>query len=192
MRLILILPMGWLTLYAYSHPSRVEKIPFERTTIDLTTLQSASLTQSYTGNTINTGNTSPKDRLAFAKYLIGIPDKYGSTDTRQGFDCAGFIIYVFNHFKISVPRSSVDFTTVYRQIELCETKVGDLILFTGTDSTIRVVGHMGIVSSDPGKKIECIRWTSGKASGVTMTALNAYYQGRFVKTMRIFKQNNTE
>ena len=58
-----------------------------------------------------------------------------------------------------MPGSSVDFTTVYQQIELFEAKVGDLILFTGTDSTIRVVGHMGIVSSDPGKKIELIHST---------------------------------
>ncbi|MBL7749710.1 MAG: C40 family peptidase, partial [Chitinophagaceae bacterium] len=51
----------------------------------------------------------PDSLVAFAKTLIGIPYLYASTDPIKGFDCSGFITYVFNHFNIAVPRSSVDF-----------------------------------------------------------------------------------
>ncbi len=139
---------------------------------------------------IETGNVNPAQIVSFAQSLKGIPYKYGSTDPSQGFDCSGFITYVFNHFKINVPRSSVEFTTVPKEIKLREAKAGDIILFTGTDSTKRVVGHMGIFVNQPGEEHVFIHATSGKAYSVTETPLNAYYQGRFVKAIRIFPQNN--
>ncbi len=129
----------------------------------------------------------PDDFLSFAKSLTGTPYLYGSTDPARGFDCSGFISYVFNHFKYTVPRSSVDFTHFGREVPEAEVKPGDLILFTGTDSTIRVVGHMGIVAENDGKgKLSFIHSTSGKAYGVTTTTLNNYYRGRFVKFIRVF------
>ena len=57
---------------------------------------------------IETGTTSPAEILQFAKTLIGTPYLYASTDPTNGFDCSGFITYVFNHFTIAVPRSSVE------------------------------------------------------------------------------------
>lgn len=141
---------------------------------------------------IHTDNITPEELIYYAESLTGIPYKYASVDPREGFDCSGFITYVFNHFKIAVPRSSVDFTNVEREIELKNAKRGDIILFTGTDSTIRVIGHMGIITSNPDEELRFIHSTSGKAYGVTTTPLNAYYQGRFVKVLRIFKQNDSE
>ncbi|MDT3404576.1 cell wall-associated NlpC family hydrolase [Mucilaginibacter terrae] len=135
---------------------------------------------------INTGNTAPEQLIAYARTLKGIPYKYGSLKPDEGFDCSGFITYVFNHFNIVVPRSSVDFTNVNTSVTLSEAKPGDLMLFTGTDSTRRVVGHMGILVQTGSEPI-FIHSTSGKANGVTETPLNSYYQGRYVKTIRVFK-----
>lgn len=134
---------------------------------------------------INTKNQSPANILNFAKTLIGVPYKYGSTDPAQGFDCSGFITYVFNHFGISVPRSSIDFTNVGTEVKLSNAREGDLILFTGTDSTERFVGHMGIVTENT-DSLRFIHSTSGKKYGVTITTLNEYYKKRFVKITRIF------
>lgn len=139
---------------------------------------------------INTKNTRAGQLVDYAETLKGITYKYGSVDPGQGFDCSGFISYVFNHFGISVPRSSKDFTSVEREVSLKQAKRGDIILFTGTDSTIRVVGHMGIITSPEGQSHEFIHSTSGKAYGVTVTPLNKYYQGRFVKVIRIFGDND--
>lgn len=140
--------------------------------------------------TIATGNTTPAQLVAYARTFIGTPYKYGSTDPQQGFDCSGFITYTFNHFNIAVPRSSVDFTNVSHEILLKEAKPGDLILFTGTDSTIKTVGHMGILVTSATEGHKFIHSTSGKAYGVTETPLNLYYQGRYMKAIRVFPQND--
>lgn len=139
---------------------------------------------------INTGNTTPGELLDYARTLIGKPYKYGSTDPSAGFDCSGFITHVFNHFNIGVPRSSIDFTHVQTEMSLQEAKPGDLILFTGTDSTRREVGHMGIIISKDNNQYSFIHSTSGKQYGVTITPLNQYYMGRFLKVVRVFKQND--
>jgi cell wall-associated NlpC family hydrolase len=139
---------------------------------------------------INTGGAHPNELMTFAETLKGVPYRYGSTDPKVGFDCSGFITYVFNHFKIAVPRSSVDFTDVGKYIPKEEAKRGDIILFTGTDSTEKFVGHMGLITSNNGGKIEFIHSTSGKAYSVTVTPLNDYYMSRFVKCIRIFPQND--
>ena len=130
----------------------------------------------------------PDSLVNFAETLIGIPYKYASTDPSIGFDCSGFVTYVFNHFNVEVPRSSRDFENTGTEIPLGAVKRGDLILFTGTDSTERVIGHMGIITSNENGKIKFIHSTSGKAYGVTITDYNKYYQGRFVKTIRVLHQ----
>jgi len=134
---------------------------------------------------LDVSNSSRENIVRFAESLLGVPYKYASTDPAQGFDCSGFITYVFNHFKIKVPRSSVDFTNVGKQISLGSAKRGDLILFTGTDSTVRIVGHMGIITSTA-DTLKFIHSSSGRVYGVTETPLNKYYEGRFVKVIDIF------
>jgi cell wall-associated NlpC family hydrolase len=144
----------------------------------------------YTGSTnIDTHGTNRDELLSFAKSLVGIPYLYASTDPEKGFDCSGFITYVFNHFDIAVPRSSIDFTNVQEEIPLEQALPGDLILFTGTDSSDTNVGHMGIVVSAENDAFSFIHSTSGKAYGVTITPLNDYYKGRFVKIVRVFPEN---
>lgn len=146
----------------------------------------------YASQHINTGSTTPEELLAYAKTLIGIPYRHASIDPAVGFDCSGFITYVFKHFNITVPRSSIDFTNVEREIGKDHAKPGDIVLFTGTDSTTREVGHMGIITSKENGEYYFIHSTSGKANGVTITALNKYYSSRFVKFIRIFPQNDRD
>ncbi|TFF39715.1 C40 family peptidase [Mucilaginibacter psychrotolerans] len=136
-----------------------------------------------------TGQTTPLELATFARSLTGVPYKYASVDPAEGFDCSGFITYVFNHFGIAVPRTSEAFTYMHRQIDLKDAQTGDLVLFTGTDSTIRVVGHMGIILKEPRQTLRFIHSTSGHNNlGVTETELNSYYQGRYVKTVRVFER----
>jgi cell wall-associated NlpC family hydrolase len=138
-------------------------------------------------NRIETGQLQPGPLLDFARLLIGVPYLYASTDPQKGFDCSGFITYVFNHFGVAVPRSSIDFTNIEKEVPLEEAKPGDLVLFTGTDSSNRAVGHMGIIDYVSGDSVNFIHSTSGKANGVTITPLNNYYRGRFVKVLRVFE-----
>ena len=137
---------------------------------------------------IETANINVDSLIHFAESLLGTPYVYASSDPSVGFDCSGFITYVFNHFNVSVPRSSIDFTDEGITIPLKKSRRGDLILFTGTDSTERFVGHMGIIVENKNNEISFIHSTSGKAYGVTITKLNDYYMGRFVKVVRIINE----
>jgi cell wall-associated NlpC family hydrolase len=159
-------------------------------TTELTTPPVRGTNAFLSGNGIETKNVPPGAVVAFAQTLIGTPYKYGSTDPKAGFDCSGFITYVFNHFDIAVPRSSVDFTNVGKEVSKIDARPGDLVLFTGTNPSIRKVGHMGIVTFNRPDTLFFIHSTSGKLHSVTITPLNEYYQSRFVKIVRIFPEND--
>jgi cell wall-associated NlpC family hydrolase len=137
---------------------------------------------------IDTKNVHPNELVSFAETLIGTPYVYASSNPKVGFDCSGFITYVFNQFGISVPRSSIDFTGVGKEVLVANAKRGDIILFTGTNPAEKFVGHMGIIVSNT-DTLRFIHSTSGKAMSVTITPLNKYYLNRFVKTIRVFPQN---
>lgn len=153
---------------------------------DNTRTEPAEIIPESKNSEVSITSVTPDSILAFARRQIGTPYLYASTDPTKGFDCSGFITYVFNHFNVTIPRSSVDFTNYGSTITIEEAKPGDLILFTGTDSTIRIVGHMGIVENVEGGKLHFIHSTSGKAKGVVITAFEKYYQSRFVKIIRVF------
>ena len=155
-------------------------------TVDSSTIQTVKESTEFTISDSLNKTAGPDSIVAFAKTLIGIPYLYASTDPNKGFDCSGFITYVFNHFNIIVPRSSVDFTKYGKEIRVEKAKPGDLILFTGTDSTTRIVGHMGIIENVQDGKLHFIHSTSGKLKGVVITPFEKYYQSRFVKVIRVF------
>jgi cell wall-associated NlpC family hydrolase len=151
----------------------------------------SNLTDSILNKSYSPERSGASKLTDFAETLKGITYRYGAADPKRGFDCSGFINYVYKQFNINVPRASRDFTNFAKEIKLNEARRGDLILFTGTDSTKRVVGHMGIITSNNGKSHEFIHSTSGKAYGVTVTPLNRYYQGRFVKVIRVLNEDKT-
>jgi cell wall-associated NlpC family hydrolase len=135
---------------------------------------------------LTTGNTTPSALVDFAETLIGTPYAWASSDPGKGFDCSGFISYVFSHFDITVPRSSIDFTNVGEEVAVASARKGDIILFTGTDPLESTVGHMGLIVSNNSEGLRFIHSTSGKEMGVTITPLNDQYRKRFVAVRRLF------
>ncbi len=126
------------------------------------------------------------DFVGFAKTLLGTPYKYASALPQNGLDCSGFIYYVFSHFNIRSPRSSVDFTNEGITVPTREARAGDLVLFTGADNSSGVVGHMGIVLQG-GESFTFIHSSSGKSAGVILNTLSGYYKTHFVKVIRILE-----
>jgi len=133
---------------------------------------------------IDTRNINAEDVVAFSETLIGTKYTYGSSVKDKGFDCSGFITYVFNHFKISVPRSSVDFTNAGTEIPIEDSKPGDIILFTGHNEKSGVVGHMGIITENKNGNLQFIH--ASESRGVIISGMNSYFIPRFVKVNRVF------
>ena len=132
----------------------------------------------------------PDDLLTFAQSLIGTRYRSASANPLHGFDCSGFVSYVFKNFSIPVPRSSYEFASAGEKIDLADARPGDVILFTGTHIRSRRIGHIGIIVSNQSGETTFIHSTSGKEHGVTISAMDKRYQKRFVKVVRLLKQND--
>lgn len=81
------------------------------------------------------GNSSSVVQESF-KYL-GIPYVWGGTTTR-GFDCSGYMQYIFRQHGVNLPRVSQEQQKVGKTIALSEKQPGDLVFF-GNPAT-----HVGL------------------------------------------------
>ncbi|MDW8802152.1 NlpC/P60 family protein [Clostridium sp. A1-XYC3] len=97
------------------------------------------VTLSRGGSTVNSA-VSSDNVVAYASNFLGTPYLWGGTSPSTGFDCSGFTQYVYNHFGISLGR------TTYNQIQdgvgvsRDQLQPGDLVFFgKGGNPT-----HMGI------------------------------------------------
>lgn len=132
-----------------------------------------------------TASSTVSQLLDFAKTMIGVPYRYATSNPDKGFDCSGFVNYVFSNFGFKVPRSSPEFASAGVPVKLTDAKVGDVLIFTGTNPRVRKIGHVGIIYSIVDGEIKFIHATSGKAHGVTVTEFNDYYKSRFMKAVSI-------
>jgi cell wall-associated NlpC family hydrolase len=73
----------------------------------------------------------------------GVPYRNGGSDP-SGFDCSGFIQYVFSRFGAFLPREVRDQFREGREIELKDVKPGDLLFF---ETVSRGASHVGLVIS---------------------------------------------
>ncbi len=141
--------------------------------------------------TFNTDSLSADSVISFAKTLLNTPYRPASSNPATGFDCSGYVSYVFRNFNVNVPRSSCEYSNAGESISISDAKPGDVILFTGTKSHHpHSIGHVGIVFSNDGNQLSFIHSTSGKEYCVTITAMDDTYKRRFVKVVRLLKQNN--
>ncbi len=142
-------------------------------------------------NTILPKDSVPSDSLVkFGKSFLGVHYKYATCNPKVGFDCSGFVYYVFNHFNIKVPRSSIDYMTIGKPIPFDSCKTGDIIVFTGTNAKNRRAGHVGIIISKFGDEMQFIHSSSNtKNGGVKLSTFkeSPYYKKRFLKIVRITK-----
>ena len=137
--------------------------------------------------TVDTKKVSTNDVVSFAETLIGIKYKYGAESVEDGFDCSGFVNYVFNHFNISVPRVTVDFANTGEEVPIEESKPGDIILFTGSNAKSRIVGHVGIITENNNGDIKFIHASTSR--GVMISGMNSYFLPRFIKVNRVFPES---
>src|ERR1700759_429654 len=81
--------------------------------------------KSLIGKVLDTYDISPDSILHFAESLIGTRYRSASSDPLRGFDCSGFVSYVFKSFNFNVPRSSCEFISIGEKIRLEDAKPGD-------------------------------------------------------------------
>ena len=66
--------------------------------------------------------------LRLGTALIGLPYQYGGSDI-TGFDCSGFVHYVFHCHGVEVPRTAKKQGQTGRKITLRKARPGDILVF---------------------------------------------------------------
>ncbi len=121
--------------------------------------------------------------VALALNYLGTPYIYGAC-SKDGFDCSGFVYFVFKNFGIEVPRSSSEYKTFGKIISIYKVNKGDIIVFLSP--TRNVIGHLGIVTNPKGMATEFIHSSSGKEMKVILSSLSdVEYKRRFVKAISV-------
>jgi len=138
----------------------------------------------------NISDLSLRDSIVdYAQEFIGIPYKWGGATT-SGFDCTGFVYFVFKKFGIKVSRASSGYENVGETRDFENAVAGDIMLFTGTKPEIKKVGHAGIVLQNKDGVIDFIHSSSSKKHfGVTITRYNSSgYVKRFLRIINVLKK----
>lgn len=121
--------------------------------------------------------------VEFGMKYMGTPYARAGQSPR-GFDCSGFVYFVFSNFDIQVPRSSKGYANFGTEIPIDSVKKGDVLVFLSPSKN--VIGHVGLVSKPSGKATEFLHASSGKRKQVIETSLSSKsYTRRFVKAVRI-------
>ncbi|HEY8909576.1 MAG TPA: cell wall-binding repeat-containing protein [Desulfosporosinus sp.] len=107
--------------------------------------------------------------------LQGIRYVYGGT-SRSGFDCSGYVQYVFKGSGISLPRIASDQANVGTSVSQDQIQAGDLVFFT---TYAPGASHVGIAIGGGS-------FVHASNSGVCISSLSeSYYSGRFFSARRV-------
>lgn len=131
-----------------------------------------------TGIQVNRGSRTDREAqaiLATARKYLGVKYKW-SGNSPSGFDCSGFVYYVFSQNSVSLPRTSYEqFKT---GIKVSKLQTGDLVFFSTYASG---ASHAGIYIGNN----QFIHSSSG-AGEVTITPLSTpYYSARYLGARRV-------
>ncbi|MEY3428806.1 MAG: Murein DD-endopeptidase MepH precursor [Pseudomonadota bacterium] len=127
----------------------------------------------------NTFGGKASELVIQAMGLLGVPYKRGGISEEKGFDCSGFVRYMFEKsVGLVLPRRAEDQAKVTEEINRSELKPGDLVFF---NTMKRTFSHVGIYVGD-GKFIHAPR--PGKSVRVD-DMREAYWQKRFNGARRV-------
>ncbi|AFM41178.1 cell wall-associated hydrolase, invasion-associated protein [Desulfosporosinus acidiphilus SJ4] len=114
--------------------------------------------------------------IATGKNYIGVKYVYGGTSP-SGFDCSGYVQYVFAQHGISLPRVSRDQYHAGSPVAYSQLEPGDLVFFS--------LAHDGIVDHE-GIYIGNNQFLNAASSkGVTIYTLGPYWKSAYVGARRV-------
>lgn len=90
--------------------------------------------------------------VATARQYAGVPYVYGGA-TPAGFDCSGFVSYVYHQLGLSMPRTTGAMAASYRRVSAAEARPGDLVMWGTYHVGIYTGNGMHIAAHRPGKPL---------------------------------------
>ncbi|WP_427110033.1 C40 family peptidase [Lysinibacillus xylanilyticus] len=115
---------------------------------------------------VSTSKPKPTTNLVqIAKRQLGVKYTFGGSKPSTGFDCSGYITYVFNNAGISTARkSAAGFYNTAKKVK--SPQVGDLVFFSNTYKA--GISHVGIYLGNN-------QMISASDSGVSIANINSSY-----------------
>ena len=111
--------------------------------------------------------------VADASEYIGVPYVWGGASPTQGFDCSGFVVYVYNKSNVKLPRTVAQMWNALPSVS--KPQVGDLVFFDTTGGP----SHVGIYIGN-NKMIQ-----AGTSTGVTISDItSSYWSSRYLGAKR--------
>ena len=124
-----------------------------------------------------------KQLLEDAKYYKGGKYVWGGT-TPQGFDCSGYVQYLYKKHHINLPRTAWAQSKKGLKVTKHNLKKGDLLFFLTDKSRGIPITHVGIYLGN-GKFIHA----ASKKKGIIISPINTgHYAETFVKAKRILQK----
>lgn len=118
--------------------------------------------------------------VAYAKQFLGSPYVYGGTSPR-GFDCSGFVKYVYANFGITMNRTASAQMDNGTPVSMSELIPGDVVFFKKAGSSASRASHVGIYIGG-GQFIHASTSTTGV---IISNMSSAYYTTGFVGARRM-------
>jgi peptidoglycan DL-endopeptidase CwlO len=111
--------------------------------------------------------------VGVAMQYLGIPYRWGGSSPSTGFDCSGFVMYVFSRVGVSLPRVVSAQYTVGVPVSRSELQPGDIVFFNS-------LGHNGIYIGG-GQFIH----SPHTGDVVKISSLSGYYVDNWVGARRV-------
>lgn len=120
--------------------------------------------------------------LDLGRSLIGTRYRYGGSSVQSGFDCSGFVGYLFREeIGLELPRSTRELINLDApKVARADLEPGDLILFN--DRGRGRVSHAGIYLGDD----QFIHSSSSRSGGVRIDSLDdSYWNRSYLQAKRV-------
>ena len=136
------------------------------------------------GTPYHLSETDRKQLLKDAKYYKGGKYVWGGT-TPQGFDCSGYVQYLYKKHNIHLPRTAWAQSQKGTAVDKNDLKKGDLLFFLTDKKRGIPVTHVGIYLGD-GKFIHA----ASKKKGIIISPIDhGYYAKKFVSAKRVLQKS---
>ncbi|MDX1350165.1 MAG: C40 family peptidase [Putridiphycobacter sp.] len=146
-----------------------------------------SKTESETARIRTTDNHKRSDYVeirselvTYAMQYIGTPYQWAG-NSPKGFDCSGYIGYVFSNYGISLPRSAADLKAHSESIKEKDAKQGDLVFF----KTGHKITHVGLIISEQGAPLKMVHSSTSRGIIITDIETSKYWREKYAGVGRI-------
>ncbi len=155
--------------------------------LSCTSITSNSKMPSQAVRSRDEGTSQRSQILEKAEQYLGVHYKRDGKHPSEGFDCSGFVSYVFNQFGLNLRGGSSDIASVGLLKNTQQIEVGDVVFFGERRHGKLKINHVGIVAHSSEKELVMIHSSSSLGISKEDILKSDYWKSRFLFVKDILK-----